>query len=53
MSVEINEAREFQLSRNTKVGGGLNSRLNTQQTYEVCRKTKAAALLFKEVVETN
>lgn len=53
MSEEINEAREFKLNRNAKVGGGLNSRLNTQQTYEVCRKTKGAASLFKEAVETN
>ncbi len=53
MSEEINEARKFQLSRNAKVGGGLNSRLNTQQTYEVCRKTKVAASLFQEAVESN
>lgn len=53
MSEEINEARDFQLSRNSRVGGGLNSRLNTQQTYEVCKKTKAVASLFQEAVETN
>ena len=53
MSEEINEARKFQLSRNAKVGGGLNSRLNIQQTYEVCRKTRVAASLFQEAVESN
>ena len=53
LRTEINEARTFQLARNSKIGAGLNSRLDAQQTYELCKKTKTANLLFKEALEAN
>jgi magnesium chelatase family protein len=53
LRTEINEARTFQLARNSKLGAGLNSRLDAQQTYELCKKTKTANLLFKEALEAN